>query len=102
MRLFVPKDADDVGANPRCPAQQQPARFAAHSNPITHIKQCADMKAKLKAQMDGQSFIKRRYGKEYRPPTQPEIDAAEISEEALGVIADQIPFGLPDESLPGQ
>ena len=40
------------------------------------------------------------HGKEYRPPTQSEIDAAEVSEEALKVSVDQIPFGLPDESLP--
>ena len=41
------------------------------------------------------------YGKEYRPPTQPEIDAAEVSEDTLEAIADEIPFGLPTESMPG-
>ena len=41
------------------------------------------------------------YGKEYRPPTQAEIDAAEVSEEALGAIADEIPYGMPDEPMPG-
>ena len=41
------------------------------------------------------------YGKEYRPPTQAEIDAAEIPEEALNAIADRIPLGIPDEPMPG-
>ena len=35
------------------------------------------------------------YGKEYRIPTQMEIAAAEVSEEALRITADQIPHGMP-------
>ena len=40
------------------------------------------------------------YGKEYRLPTQAEIDAAEVSEKALKAIADEIPYGMPDEPMP--
>ena len=42
------------------------------------------------------------HGKEYRPPTQREIDAAEIPEETLEAIADQIPHGIPNEPLPSK
>ena len=41
------------------------------------------------------------YGKEYRSPTQVEINAAEVSKETLGAIADEIPYGKPDEPMPG-
>ena len=41
------------------------------------------------------------YGKEYRLPTQAEIDAAEVSEKVLEAIADQIPYGMPNEPMPG-
>ena len=42
-----------------------------------------------------------KHGKEYRPPTQAEIATAEVSEEALSAIADEIPHGMPDEPMPG-
>ena len=41
------------------------------------------------------------HGKEYRAPTPAEIDTAEVSEEVLEVIADEIPHGRPDEPMPG-
>ena len=43
-----------------------------------------------------------KYGKEYRLPTQEEIDKAEISTETLEAIIAQIPYGLPDEPLPSK
>ena len=42
------------------------------------------------------------YGKEYRPPTQAEINAAKVSEEELEKIADEIPHGIPDEPFPSK
>ena len=45
-------------------------------------------------------YHQEEYGKEYRPPTQEELDAAEIPEKVLEAIADQIPYGVPDEALP--
>ncbi len=40
------------------------------------------------------------YGKEYRTPTQEEINAAEIPPETLAAIEAQIPHGRPDEPMP--
>ena len=41
-------------------------------------------------------------GKEYRIPTDHEREAAEVSEEQLQVLYADIPFGLPEEPLPGK
>ena len=42
------------------------------------------------------------YGKEYRPPTQSEIEVAEgISDQVLEAIAREIPYGIPNEPMPG-
>ena len=97
FEIVVPKDADDVGKSimsgtkATCP-------FCGSQQPDDYIKRCGH-EGKLKAQMTAVVY-QEEYGKEYRPPTQAEIDAAEVSKETLGVIANQIPFGLPDESLP--
>ena len=40
--------------------------------------------------------------KEYRLPTDAEIDAAEVSDESLAQIFADIPYGLPDEPTPGE
>ena len=41
-------------------------------------------------------------GKEYRLPTDDEIEAASISDETIQQLFNQIPFGLPDEPLPSK
>ena len=41
-------------------------------------------------------------GKEYRLPTDVEFQAAEVSKEELDELYTQIPFGLPEEPLPGK
>ena len=41
-------------------------------------------------------------GKEYRLPTEHERKMVEISDEQIGVLYADIPFGLPDEPLPGK
>lgn len=40
-------------------------------------------------------------GKEFRLPTQAELDACEVAEQELGPLFESIPFGLPTESLAG-
>ena len=41
-------------------------------------------------------------GKEYRLPTQHELEAAEVTEERLQALYADIPFGLPEEPLPSK
>ena len=41
-------------------------------------------------------------GKEYRLPTEAEIDAAVVNEEELQALYGEIPFGLPDEPTPSE
>ena len=97
FEIVVPKDADDVGgttmsgSTATCP-------FCGSPQPGDYIKRCGH-EGKLKAQMTTVVY-QEKYGKEYRLPIQVEIDAAEVSEEVMGIIADQIPHGMPDESLP--
>ena len=98
FEIVVPEDADDVGkpimsgATATCP-------FCCSQQPDNYIKRCGH-EGKLKAQITTVVY-QEEHGREYRPPTHPEIDAAEISEEALRMIADQIPYGIPDEPMPG-
>ena len=73
--------------------------FCCSQQPDDYIKRCGH-EGKLKAQLTTVVY-QEEYGKEYRPPTQPEIDVAEISKETLEAIADEIPFGRPDEPMPG-
>ncbi len=44
----------------------------------------------------------RKKGKEYRLPTDHELAMAEVTEERLQELYADIPFGLPEESLPGK
>ena len=98
FEIVVPKDADDVGvstmsgATATCP-------FCGSPQPGDYIKRCGH-EGKLKAQLTAVVY-QEEYGKEYLPPTQVEINAAEISEEVLEAIADEIPHGRPDEPMPG-
>jgi len=80
------------GATATCP-------FCESQQPDTYIKRCGH-EGKLKAQMTTVVY-QEEYGKEYRPPTQEEIDKAEIPTEELRAIADQIPHGVPEEAMPG-
>ena len=97
FEIVAPQDSDDVG-EPTMSGATATCPFCGSQQPGAYIKQCGH-EGKLKAQMTTVVY-QEKHGKEYRPPTQSEIDAAEIPEVALKVSADQIPFGLPDESLP--
>ncbi|MDE0636959.1 MAG: DUF1156 domain-containing protein [Candidatus Poribacteria bacterium] len=95
--IFTPKNEDDVGmptisnATATCP-------FCSSQQPKDYIKRCGH-EEKLKSQMTAVVY-QAEYGKEYRPPTQTEINKSEIPAEALESIANQIPYGIPDEALP--
>ena len=98
FEIVTPKQTEAVekstmsNATATCP-------FCGSQQPDDYIKRCGH-EGKLKAQMTTIVY-QEGYGKEYRPPTQLEIDDAEVSEETLGEIADQIPYGMPDEPMPG-
>ena len=98
FEIFAPDNEDDVGyptmsgATATCP-------FCESQQPTDYIKRCGH-EGKLHAQMTTVVY-QAEYGKEYRLPTQAEIDAGEVSEKALEAIADEIPYGMPDEPIPG-
>ena len=98
FEIVAPEETEDVGkstmsrATATCP-------FCGSQQPDDYIKRCGH-EGKLKAQMTTVVY-QEKYGKEYRSPTPVEIDAAEVSEETLGAIADEIPYGMPDEPMPG-
>ena len=100
FEIFAPKNVDDVadptmsGSTATCPFPD-----CGSHQPDDYIKRCGH-EGKLKAQMTAVVY-KEEYGKEYRPPTQMEIDAAEIPKETLEAIANEIPYGIPNESMPG-
>ena len=73
--------------------------FCGSQQPGDYIKRCGH-EGKIKTQMTTVVY-QEEYGKEYRSPTQVEINAAEVSKETLGEIADEIPYGKPDEPMPG-
>ncbi len=97
FEIITPKDADDVGKPTRSGATAV-CPFCNSPQPGEYIKRCGHT-GKLKAQLTTVVY-QEKHGKEYRPPTQEELDAAEVSEEALEAIAAEIPHGMPDESLP--
>ena len=98
FEIVAPEETEDVGkstmsrATATCP-------FCGSQQPDDYIKRCGH-EGKLKAQMTTVVY-QEKYGKEYRSPTPVEIDAAEVSEETLGAIANEIPYGMPDEPMPG-
>ena len=98
FEIVTLEDVDDVGeptmtgATANCP-------FCGSQQPGDYIKRCGH-EGKLKAQMTAVVY-QEEHGKEYRQPTQEEVDAAEQSHDALDAVADDIPNGLPDEPLPG-
>ncbi len=98
FEIVAPKNDSEVdkptmsGTSATCP-------FCNSNQPGDYIKRCGH-EDKLKAQMTTVVY-QETYGKEYRPPTDADIDAAEISAETLEAIANEIPHGIPDEPLPG-
>ena len=98
FEIITPKKTTDVG-EPTMSRATAICPFCGSQQPTDYIKRCGH-KGKLKAQMTTVVY-QAEYGKEYRPPTQAEMDAAEIPEEVLNAIAKQIPHGMPDEPMPG-
>ena len=99
FEIFAPKKADDVGdstmtgSNAICP-------FCDSQQPNDYIKRCG-REGTLKTQMTAVVY-QEEYGKEYRSPTQAEINAAEIPAETLETITNEIPYGMLDEPLPNK
>ena len=98
FEIVAPKNDSEVdkptmsGTSATCP-------FCNSNQPGDYIKRCGH-EDKLNAQMTTVVY-QETYGKEYRPPADADIDAAEISAETLEAIANDIPHGIPDEPLPG-
>ena len=97
FEIIAPEDTADVGV-PTMSGSTATCPFCGSKQPADYIKRCGH-EGKLKAQLTTVVY-QEEYGKEYRPPTPAEINAAEIPAEALSAIADEIPHGMPDESLP--
>ena len=98
FEITAPKKTTDVG-EPTMSGATATCPFCKSQQPGNYIKQCGH-EGKLHAQMTTVVY-QAEYGKEYRLPRQVEIDAAEVSEKALGAIAGEIPYGMPDEPMPG-
>ena len=98
FEIFVPNKMQDIdkptmsGAKATCP-------FCGSQQPSEYIKRCGQ-EGKLKAQITAVVYQKE-HGKEYRSPTQLEIDVAEVSEKTLAAVADEIPYGIPNEPMSG-
>ena len=99
FEIVVPKDADDVG-QPTMSGATATCPFCESPQPGDYIKKCGH-EGKLKAQMTTVIY-QEKHGKEYRPPTQSEIGTAEVSEEKLEKIVEEIPYGIPCEPLPSK
>lgn len=97
FEVIAPKKTADVG-KPTMSGTTATCPFCGSQQPKDYIKQCGH-EGKLKAQVTAVVY-QEEYGKEYRSPAQVEINAAEIPQEALEVIANQIPHGIPNEPLP--
>ena len=92
FEIVTPKKTENVEKpEMTCP-------FCGSPQPDDYIKRCGH-EGKLKSQMTAVVY-QEEYGKEYRPPTQEEIDKAEISKETLGAISGEILHGIPFEPLP--
>ena len=98
FEIVPPKETADVGV-PTMSGSTATCPFCGSQQPGDYIKRCGH-EGNLKAQLTAVVY-QEKHGKEYRPPTQAEIDAAEVSEETLSAIADEIPHGIPDDPMPG-
>lgn len=98
FEIVVPEETEEVG-EPTMSRATATCPFCTSQQPDDYIKRCGH-EGKLKAQMTTVVY-QEKYGKEYRSPTPVEIDASEVSEETLSAIADEIPYGVPDEPMPG-
>ena len=99
FEVIAPEKTEDVG-QPTMSRATATCPFCASQQPGDYIKRCGH-EGKLKAQMTAVIY-QEGYGKEYRPPTQTEINVAEVSEEELEKIAGEVPHGIPDEPLPSK
>ena len=97
FEITAPKETTDIG-EPTMSGATAICPFCKSQQPTDYIKRCGH-EGKLNAQLTTVVY-QAEYGKEYRLPTQTEIDAAEIPTEVLKTIADEIPHGMPDEALP--
>ncbi|MYG08283.1 DUF1156 domain-containing protein [Candidatus Poribacteria bacterium] len=97
FEIITPTNADDVG-KPTMLGSTATCPFCESQQPADYIKRCGH-EGTLKTQMTTVVY-QEKYGKEYRSPTQEEIDKAEIPAEVLETVLDQIPHGKPDETLP--
>ena len=98
FEIITPKNAEDV-SEPTMSESTATCPFCGSQQPGDYIKRCGH-EGKLKAQMTTVVY-QEKYGKEYRLPIQVDIDAAEVLEETLNMIGNEIPHGLPDEPMPG-
>lgn len=98
FEIITPENVHDVGT-PTMSGSTAICPFCSSQQPNDYIKRCGH-EGKLKTQMTAVVY-QAEYGKEYRPPTQEEIDKAEIPTKELGAMADQIPHGVPEEAMPG-
>ncbi len=100
FKIYAPKNTDDVetptmtGVKAVCPFPD-----CGSQQPDEYIKRCGH-EGKIGTQMIAVVY-KEEYGKEYRLPTQTEIEAAEVSEETLERISSKIQCGIPGEPMPG-
>ena len=100
FEIITPTNAADVG-EPTMSGATATCPFCESQQPTNYIKRCGH-DGKLNAQMTTVIY-QAEYGKEYRSPTQTEnYEVEALLEEALHVIADCIPHGIPDEPLPNK
>ena len=98
FEIVAPKETADIGV-PTMSRATATCPFCGSQQPGDYIKRCGH-EGKLKAQLTAVVY-QEKHGKEYRSPTPAEIAVAEVSEETLGAIADEIPHGMPNEPMPG-
>ena len=96
FKITAPKRTEDVD-EPTMTGRTAICPFCGSQQPGDYIKRCGH-ESKLNAQMTTVVY-QEAYGKEYRSPTPEEINRAEQSSHALDAIANEIPYGSPDEPM---
>ena len=99
FEIITPENINDVG-DPTMTGSNAICPFCDSQQPTDYIKRCGH-DGELKTQMTTVVY-QEEYGKEYRPPTLKEMIAAEIPAEVLEAIANEIPYGIPNEPLPSK